>query len=261
MVNLGSKRVVWEYVGGQPGARGPDGRHWLVVRGIAGQESGRLASIDSPDPSLEKAEALMADPNASAMLRPGYKVSVQLNLNGPPKDPQGFRQGLTEAIAAKLKQNGLTVVDDGAPVTRPNSTRVSYIPATSTRRAGPDARLVVNVREKDTGKTITYQGIGRRPRERPGREARGPGLRDDPGQRQGGRLVDAPVYDPAPAVRVRPADALGRDRPRGRTSRSSSGTKVKEWATTTGPPYFVARDGNEVVRLPGWTDLNAEFAK
>ena len=34
--------------------------------------------------------------------------------------------------------------------------------------------------------------------------------------------------------------------------------KVKEWATTAGPPYFVAREGRDVVRLPGWTDLNAK---
>jgi hypothetical protein len=37
--------------------------------------------------------------------------------------------------------------------------------------------------------------------------------------------------------------------------------RVKTWATNPGPPYFVAREGNEVVRLPGWTDLNAAFAK
>jgi hypothetical protein len=37
--------------------------------------------------------------------------------------------------------------------------------------------------------------------------------------------------------------------------------RVNAWATTAGPPNFVARDGYGVVRLPGWIDLNAEFAR
>ncbi len=259
MVDLGSKRVVWEYVGGQVGALGPDGRHWLVVRGILGQESGRLASMEAPDPSLEKAEALMADPKSRAILRPGFKVSLQLNLNGPPKDPQGYRQALTEAISAKLKQNGLTVVDDGQPNSRPNSTRVSYIP-TASRLAGPDARLVINAREKDTGKTIQYQRIGR------GR-----------GDVQVVKLVDLvcemSLVDAAGTVNWMPPQTIPMQ-PFGFVLRMPAGEtdpevylkklqwdRVKSWALTAGPPYFVARDGNEVVRLPGWTDLNAEFSK
>ena len=122
--------------------------------------SGRLASIDSPDPGLEKAEALLADPKATAILRPGFKVSLQLNINGPPKDAQGYRQALSEAIGAKLKQNGLIVVEDGEPSRRPNVKQVSYIPSAA-RLAGPDARLVIDAREKDSGKTIQYRRIGR----------------------------------------------------------------------------------------------------
>ena len=261
MVDLGSRRVVWEYVGATVGGAGPDGRHWLVVRGIPGQESGRLASIDSPDPTVEKAEALLADANAPAILRPGFRVSLQINMSGPPKDAPAYRQALADAIGARLKQNGLTVVEDGAPVRRPGPVRVSYIPsATRTAVAGPDARLVVNARETDTGKTIQYRRIGR------GR-----------GDIQVVKLIDLAcemsLVDAAGTVSWMPPQAIPMQ-PFGFVLRMPAGEtdpevylkklqwdKVKAWATTAGPPYFVARDGNEVVRLPGWTDLNAEFAK
>ena len=261
VIDLASKRAVWEYAGGQVGGAGPDGRHWLVARGIPGQESGRLASIDSPDPSVEKAEALLADPRSPALLRPGFRVSLQLNINGPPKDAPAFRQALADAIGARLKQDGLTVVEDGAPAKRPDVLPVSYIPSSSRAAlAGPDARLVINAREKDTGKTIQYRRLGQGPRDI-----------------QVVKLIDLAcemsLVDAAGAVTWMPPRAIPMQ-PFGFVLRMPAGEndpevylkklqwdKVKTWATTEGPPYFVARDGNEVVRLPGWTDLNAEFAK
>jgi hypothetical protein len=258
LVDLGTKRVVWEYVGGQAGAAGPDGRHWLVVRGIAGQESGRLASIESPEPGLEKAEALLADPNSPSVIRPGSKVSLQLNFNGPPKDAAGFKLALAEAIGAKLKLNGLTVVEDGQPTNRPNSTRVSYIPS-APRVVAPDARLVINVQEKDTGKTIQYRRMGRI------------------GDVQVVKLVDLScemslvdavgtvTWMPPQVIPMQPFGFVLR-MPAGETDpeiylKKLQWEKVKGWAITAGPPYFVARAGNEVVRLPGWTDLNMEFSR
>ena len=259
LIDLGSKRAVWEYAGTHVGAAGPDGRHWLIVRGIAGQESGRLASIESPEPGLEKAEALLADPKAPAVLRPGYKVSLQLNLNGPPRDAPAYRQALADAIGARLKQNGLIVVEDGPPANRPGPVRVSYVPSTS-RAAGPDARFVVTAREKDTGQTIQYRRIGR------GR-----------GDIQVVKLIDLVCemslvdatgtvsWMPAQTVPMQPFGFVLR-MPAGETDpelylKKLQWDKIKAWTTTAGPPYFVARDGNEVVRLPGWTDLNVEFAK
>jgi WD40 repeat protein len=261
MVDLDSKRIVWEYVGGQVGGVGPDGRHWLVVRGIPGQESGRLASIDSPDPSVEKAEALLADARSPAILRPGFRVSLQLNLGGPPKDAPAYRQALADAIGAKLKQNGLTVVEDGAPVNRPSPVRVSYIPsATLGAFAGPDARLVVNAREKDTGQTIQYRRMGQ-------------GLRNIQVVKLIDLVCEMSLVDASGSVTWMPPQTIPMQ-PFGFVLRMPAGEndpeiylkklqwdKVKAWATTAGPPYFVARDGNEVVRLPGWTDLNAEFAR
>lgn len=256
LVDLGSKRVVWEYSGGSAGGRGPDGRRWLVVRGGAGDESGRLASLDAPDPSVERAEALLADAKAPAVIRPGSRVSLQLNLNGPPKDPQGYRQALADAIGAKLKQAGLTVVEDGAPAKGPNpSLKVSFA-----RVIGPDARLVIDAKEVDTGKTIQYRRIGR------GR-----------GEIQVVKLIDLScsmtLVDSAGTVSWMPAQVIPMQ-PFGFVLRMPAGEtdpevylkklqwdKVKAWATTAGPPYFVAREGNTVIRLPGWTDLNAEFAQ
>ncbi len=262
LVDLASKRAVWEYVGAPVGARGPDGRHWFVGRGAPGQESGALVALDAPDPGCEKAEALLADAKGPAVIRPGSRVGIRLDFDGPPRDPQGYRRSLTEALAAKLKANGLIVVEDGPPTPggRPGTSRVSYVPAADRAAAGPDARLVLSVREKDTGKTITYQGIGR------GR-----------GNVQVVKLVDlvcemsvADATGPVPCgmgytAPMQPFGFVLR-MPAGETDpeqylKKLQWDRVKLWATNPGPPYFVARDGNDVVRLPGWTDLNAPNAR
>jgi len=257
LVDVVSRRPVWEYLGAPVGAPGPDGRHWYVGRGIVGQEGGRLIAADTPDPSLEKAEALLADPNSPALIRPGSRVSIQLDLAGPPKDNPAYRKAVTEALAAKLKAAGLTVVDDGPPTSRPpGTTRVSYVrPA-----AGPDARVVLAVTEKDTGRTITFQGIGR-----------------SRGNVQSIKLIDLvaemSIVDATGPVscgrgytaHMQPFGFVLR-MPAGETDAESylkklQWDRVKTWATNPGPPYYVARDGNDVIRLPGWTDLNAEPGK
>jgi WD40 repeat protein len=255
LVDLRSRRVAWEYLGAPVGSVGPDGRHWFVTRGAAGPESGTLASIGLTDAGLEKAEALLADPRAPAVIRPGSKVSLQLNIAGPPKDAPGYRQALVQALTARLKANGLVVVDDGPPADRPNATRVSFV-----RAAGPDARLVLNAREKDTGQTIQYRRFGRLPRDL-----------------QVVKLVDLVCemtlvdargsisWAPPQTVVMQPFGFVLR-MPAGETDpevylKKLQWDRVKDWATATGAPYFVAREGNEVVHLPGRTDLNAAFAK
>jgi len=235
LVDFGTKRVVWDYAGAPVGSGGPDGKHWFVARGEAGQENGRLLSIDATDPTLEKAESLMADAKSPAVLRPGAKVSVQVDASGPPNDPQGYRKALVDALSARLKANGMTVVQDATP--------------------GPDIRLVLAVRERDTGRTIQYQGIGR-----------GRGLV------QTIRLVDlvcdltlVDATGPVPCgtaytASMKPFGFVLR-MPAGETNpeaylKKLQWDRIKSWTANSVPPYFVARDGNGIVRLPGYTDLN-----
>lgn len=252
LLDLRSRRVVGEYAGAPIGSVGPDGRHWFVARGPAGQESATLAAIDLPDAGLEKAEALMADPKSPAVIRPGMKVSLQLNIAGPPKDAPAYRQALAETLRARLKANGLVVVDDGPPANRaPGVTPVSFV-----RAAAPDARLVVTAREKDTGQTIQYRRIGRL-----SRDIQVVKLIDLVCEMT---LIDArgPVsWTPPRPIPMQPVGFILR-MPAGETDpevylKKLQWDRVKEWATTPGPPYFVARDGNEVVRIPAWLDLNA----
>ncbi len=254
LVDLRSKRQVWEYAGASAGAVGPDGRHWFAARGVAGKEGATLLPLDLPDAAAERAETLMADPKAPSVIRPGARVGVRLDIGGPPRDPAGYRQGLLDALAAKLKANGLTPVEDGAPTPKgPGPVRVGFA-----RFAGPDARLVLTTREVDTGHTIQYRTIGR------GRAVQVVKLVDVACEMT---LVDALGSVPVQsyAARMQPFGFILR-MPAGEADpelylKKLQWDRIKVWALNPGPPYFVARDGNEVVTLPGRTDLNAEAAR
>jgi len=237
LVDFGAKRIVWEYLAAPVGAGGPDGKHWFVARGVVGQDSGRLLAIDPTDPSLERAESRLADPQSPAVLRPGAKVSIQVDAAGPAHDPAGYRTALADALANRLKANGMIVVADGPPT------------------GVPDVRLVLTVRDKPTGQTLQYQGFGR------GR----------------GNIESVPLVDlvceltlvdatgPIPCgtaytAPMRPFGFVLR-LPAGETSagvylRKLQWDRIKSWIANSVPPYFVARDGNEVIRLPGFTDLS-----
>ena len=251
MVDFGTKRVVWEYVGAPIGAAGPDGKHWFVARGEPGKETGRLLAIDATDPTLDRAETRLADLKTPAVLRPGAKVSIQVDAAGPSNDPAGYRKALADALANRLKANGMTVVDDGPPTGRSGSAvRVSYV-----RGGSPDVRLVLTVREKPTGQNIQFQGIGR-----------------NRGQIETIALVDLvcemAFVDASGSVgcgtaytaHMRPFGFILR-MPPGETMagpylRKLQWDRIKNWTANAVPPYFVARDGNDVIRLPGYTDMN-----
>ena len=251
LVDFGTKRVVWEYLGAPVGAPGPDGKHWFVARGEPGKENGRLLSLDAADPALDRAEARLADPKSPAVLRPGARVSIQVDAAGPANDPAGYRKALAEALANRLKAGGMTVVEDGPPTGRSTgAVRVSYV-----RGGGPEVRLVLTVREKPTGETIQFQGIGM------GR-----------GQVESVPLVnlvcDMTLVDASGSVGcgtaytayMRPFGFMLR-MPPGETMagpylRKLQWERIKQWTANAVPPYFVARDGNDVIRLPGFTDVN-----
>ncbi len=249
LLDLRSKRQVWEYAGASAGAVGPDGRHWFAARGLPGKEGGTLLTLALPDPEAERAEALMADPKAPSVIRPGAKVSIRLDMGGPPRDAAGYRQGLLDALAGKLKANGLTLVEDAAPAHKgPAPVRVGFV-----RLAGPDARLVLATREVDTGKTIQYRTLGR------GRAVQVVKLVDIACEMT---LVDSVGSVPVGSYTA-PMQPFGfvLRMPAGETDpelylKKLQWDRIKAWALNPGPPYFVARDGNDVVTLPGRTDLN-----
>ena len=252
LVDFGTKRVVWEYVGAPVGAAGPDGRHWFVARGELGKDNGRLLNIDAADPTLDRAEARLADPRGPAVLRPGARVSVQVDAAGPSTDPAGYRKALADALAARLKANGMSVVEDGPPTGRPGgagAVRVSYV-----RGGGPEVRLVLTVREQATGQSIQFQQFGRR-----GAVETVPlvdlvcdmTLVDATGSVPCGTAYTAYMRPFGFVLHMPPGETMA-----GPYLRKLQWDRIKGWTTHAVPPYFVAREGNEVVRLPGYTDLN-----
>ncbi len=255
LVDFGTQRVVWEYAGAPVGGGGPDGKHWYVARSLDGKDSGRLLTLEATDPTLDKAETMLADPKTPAVLRPGARVSIQVDAAGPSNDPVGYRKALAEALATRLKANGMIVVEDGPPSGRSTSAvRVSYVkPSVG---AGPDVRLVLRVNEKATGQTLQFQPFGIR---------RGSGVESVP---LVDLICDLSLTDSSGTVGcgtayvapMRPFGFVLR-MPAGETSAGNylkklQWDRIKTWTMNAVPPYFVARDGAEIVRLPGFTDLN-----
>lgn len=252
LVDFGTKRVVWEYLGAPIGAPGPDGRHWFVARGEPGQEAGRLLNIDAADPALDRAEARLADAKSPAVLRPGTRVSVQVDAAGPSVDPAGYRKALADALAARLKANGMTVVEDGPPTGRPagGAVRVSFA-----RAPGPEVRLVLTVREQATGENLQFQGFGM---------GRGQvetvplvnltcemTLVDGAGPVACGTAYTAYMRPFGFILHMPPGETMA-----GPYLRKLQWERIKQWTASAVPPYFVARDGAGVIRLPGYTDMN-----
>jgi WD40 repeat protein len=237
IINLNTKQVVWRFLLGSfihpSAAIGPDGRTWAILRGTIGQLTARLGSFAPIDPQCEKAEAILADRNAPCVLRPGSSVSLQLDVNGPPQDPQGFRQAVTDAIAAKLKYQGMSL----------------------NAQAGQNSpRIILNIKDKDVGRNLEYRRMG---------DVRGP--------LQVVKLVDlicefsmvdaqgATVWSTSRTFTMAPFGIV-LNLPKGESNpevylKKLQWADVKNWATATGFPYLIARDGNRLLQLPGMTDL------
>jgi hypothetical protein len=129
LVELDTQRHIWSYFGPTAAAGGPDGLHWFAAA-VFPSPAPVLAAVQMPSREVDRVLAMAADPRVPALLRAGGKVSLQLDLNGPPKDPEGYRKALTDGLTTRLRAVGVTVAD-GQPV-----------------------RLVVSVQEGDTGETV-----------------------------------------------------------------------------------------------------------
>lgn len=93
---------VWLYSGAAAGALAPDGTYWYVPSGEA-----MLVSAALPHPvAVTAAEGATA--GDAMLLRPGARVSLQVNVSGD-------AQAVSDALRQKLTENGF-FVEDGAPV-------------------------------------------------------------------------------------------------------------------------------------------------
>jgi hypothetical protein len=237
LIDLAYQRAFWAYQSGPSSSDSPDGRHWFVCA-RSPNDPAYLAAVMLPEKGMEKIAAMAADPNSPAVVRPGMKVSLQLEFNGPPRKPDEFRKAVYDLVASKLKAAGLAVAP-GQPVT-----------------------FAVRVTEKNTGETLQLRKIGF------GAAPGGPFNRDN--------LLSIPVVDLDSSLTV--ADASGAvpaasssfgmrsffhilHLPAGEKDveqylKVQQWNGLKHWLETTSMPYFVARSGTEIVRLSGFTDLN-----
>ncbi|MDR3637593.1 MAG: PQQ-binding-like beta-propeller repeat protein [Isosphaeraceae bacterium] len=230
LIDLEHRAHVWSYFGPSVSAGAPDGRHWYVT-GIFNQPA-TLAPVALPEADVNRVVALVGDPNAKASLRVGSKVGLQLEFTGPPTDNAGYRNEVTQMLNHKLQANGMTVGDGGV------------------------AQVVVNIQERNTGKTIGYRNFGDSPRNPP-RNVLQITVLD----------CEVQLADAQGRVTLSPKRSFEMSSPhflrlrQGETveSRLKNGqwAGVKMYLQGIGLPYFVARQPDGVAMLPGVTDLNA----
>lgn len=232
LVDLEKRSHIWSYFGPSVSAGGPDGRHWFVA-GVMNQ-SAALTPLALPEANVNRVVAMVNDPAVNASLRVGMEVAVQLELNGPPKNNDAFRKAITNELNTKLKANGMT----------PN--------------AGAPVRIVVHVEEKNTGKSVNYNELGDAHFTSPrGTIALTNLVCDVFFADSQGRIPLAPQQSYAMLQGFRRIYRL----PPGETFesylKSNQWNGVKFFVNGIGLPYFVARQADGVVMLPGSTDLNA----
>jgi WD40 repeat protein len=233
LVDLEKRSHVWSYFGPNVSAGGPDGRHWFVAGTF--NQNARVTPLALPEANVNRVVALVNDPSAKPSLRVGMQVSAQLELTGPPKNNNDFRKTLTDSLNAKLRANAMTV-GQGGPV-----------------------QFIVHVEEKDTGRKIDYREFGDAPFSSPRGSLAITNLVCDVqfADGQGGRISIAPQQTFGLLQGFRRFYRI----PAGETIESylknNQWNGVKMFVSGIGLPYFIARQGDQVVMLPGTSDLNA----
>ena len=231
LVDLEKRSHIWSYYGPNVSTGGPDGRHWYVA-GLNTQNAA-VTPLALPEENVNRVVAMVNDPASKPSLRVGMQATVTLELSGPPKDNEAFKKAITDSLNAKLKANGMTP-GQGGPVW-----------------------FIVHVEEKDTGRKVDYREFGdshfSSPRVHPHHQ---PGLRravrrqpgpDPPGPKQTFGLLQGfrRMY------RLPPGETLES------YLKNNQWNGVKLFVSGIGLPYFVARQPEGAVMLPGTTDLNA----
>ncbi len=133
LVELDSKQIAWRYSSASHAHGADRGRCWFIT---SADNKHYLANLTIPDQELRQAIAA-SEQDTTAPVRPGSKVSLWLELTGPPTAADEFRRKLTELLTAQLRSGGL-LVEDGQPTA-----------------------LIVKVQVADLGQSMTYRVFGR----------------------------------------------------------------------------------------------------
>jgi WD40 repeat protein len=231
LVDLDKRSHIWSYYGPTVSSGGPDGRHWYVAGAF--NQPAAVTPLALPEENVSRVVAMVSDPSAKPSLRVGMQATVQLELNGPPKNNDAFKKAITDGLNAKLRANGMTP-GNGGPVW-----------------------FIVHVEEKDTGKKVSYGELGDSPFSSPRGSIAITNL-----------VCEVQFADNQGRIPLAPKQTLGLLQgfrriyrlPPGETLESylknNQWGGVKMFVNGIGLPYFVARQADGVVMLPGTTDLN-----
>ena len=232
LVDLEKRSHIWSYYGPNVSTGGPDGRHWYVAGGF--NQNAAVTPLALPEDNVNRVVAMVNDPASKPSLRVGMQVTVQLEMSGPPKNNDAFRKAITDSLNAKLKANGMTL-GQGGPVW-----------------------FIVRVEEKDTGRKVDYREFGDAHFSSPRGSIAITNL-----------VCDVQFADNQGRISLAPQQTFGLLQgfrriyrlPPGETLESylknNQWNGVKMFVSGIGLPYFVARQADGTVMLPGTSDLNA----
>lgn len=229
LLDLRRQRKAWTYWGGQPAAESIDGRHWFA----AGQfhDNASLAALTLPEPRTEQLATLADDPKAQGVLKRGSKLSLQFNLTGPPRDPDGFRKSFATQVGQALSGVGVTIAQN-EPV-----------------------RLVINVEEKPGGE-LRLREFGAFPG--------GPGTQTI---QTTNLICSAWLADGKGKIELAPPNTIGMqsfgiihipadEKDVAAFLKTQQWNSVKGWFGGIGVPTYVGRGPEGVILLPGSSNLD-----
>jgi hypothetical protein len=127
-LKLGVPVCTYEPQNGAPAQGSPDGRFWFT-HAAKGTEPARLSARLLPDETAKQAAAQVAEGKVKLVLKPGTKVSLQLDFTGPEGDGE-YRKRYEEQMGHYLNELGLVVA------------------------AGQPIKLRLSAEESDTGKKV-----------------------------------------------------------------------------------------------------------
>ena len=234
LVDLEKRSHIWSYFGPSVSAGGPDGRHWYVA-GIHTQN----ASSDSAGPPRRKCQS-----------RGGHGQRSRCQTVAPSRDAG---RGAARTERPSQEQRRLSQGHHRQPERQAEGQRHDRRPA------GARSQFIVHVEEKNTGRKVDYREFGDAHFSSPRGSIAITNLVCDVqfADGQGGRIPLAPQQSFGMLQGFRMVYRL----PPGETLESylknNQWNAVKHFVSGIGLPYFVARQADGVVMLPGSTDLNA----
>jgi WD40 repeat protein len=215
----------------------PDGRFWFT-HNLKATEPVRLAAQLLPDETAKQAAAQIAAGQVQLVLKPGTKISVQLDAAGPAGEAM-WRQQYEQRLAQDLNNTTGLLVAEGQPIT-----------------------LKLSAKESDTGEKLRATLVTRQGRRNTTRTE----VPDVPRKRL---TCQATLTDAQGKALMEPKDqvfefpemivaAENRDDPVGTVTREQSKrlwNSFSSWVYVAGVPAFVAREGDKVVPWPRTVEL------